>query len=264
MKTLCAALILSMVVTVIAFAQIPKDKDLLLWIGEGSGNEAADASGNGKDGTLADGAKWIPGGKFGSGISLEAAGSHIEVPNVLTEEGSVIFWFKPNWDGGDGDDYRIFDASLGGIYFFIAKGADHVDINPQDFGFYFEAADDADWQDVEFDPKGVLKKGQWFHVAATWDFGGGLPFLYIDGEELGASPKKIAGGFPPLHEKPRFGTETIKYVPMKNGADGIIDEIAFFSKQLPEKDIKTFMETSAPVDPAGKLATKWADIKARD
>ena len=128
-------------------------------------------------------------------------------------------------------------------------------LSPEDFGFYFEAADDADWQDIEFDPKGIIKKGEWFHVAATWDFTGGLPFLYINGEALGTSPNKIAGGFPPLHEKPRFGTETIVYVPITNGANGVIDEIAFYAKQLEEKEIQGIMDASAPVEPSGKFTT---------
>ena len=77
---------------------------------------------------------------------------------MLKPKGTIEFWFKPSWDGGDGEDSRIFDASMGGIYFFISKGADHADINPQDFGFYFEDKADADWQGIEFDPKGKIKK----------------------------------------------------------------------------------------------------------
>ena len=160
MKTLYFILLISAMIMTTAFGQVPNDKDILLWIGEGSGKEATDATGNGNDGTFDAGAKWVAGGKYGAGISLEAKGSFMEVPNVITEVGSLAFWFKPNWGGGDGPDYRIFDASLGGIYFFISKGANHADINPEDFGFYFEAADDADWQDIEFDPKGIIKKGQ--------------------------------------------------------------------------------------------------------
>ncbi|MCH8290926.1 LamG domain-containing protein [Candidatus Poribacteria bacterium] len=264
MKTLCFILLISAMIMTTAFGQIPNDKDILPWIGEGKGKTATDATGNGNDGIFDAGAKWVAGGKYGAGISLEAKGSYLEVPNVIKEEGSLVLWFKPNWDGSDKSDYRIFDASLGGIYFFIGKGSAHVDITPAEFGFYFEAADDADWQDVEFDPKGVIKKGKWFHVVATWDFSGGAtPFLYIDGKELGTSPKKIEGGFPALNEKPRFGTETIKYIPITNGAEGIIDEIAFYAKVLEEKEIQGIMDASAPVEPSGKFTTTWGDIKYR-
>ena len=100
----------------------------------------------------------------------------IEVPNVIAERGCLTFWFKPDWDGEDPMDYRIFDASFPPIYFFIGKGASERDITPAEFGFYFEAADDTDWQDVEFDPADIIEKNKWFHVAVTWDFVGGDPF----------------------------------------------------------------------------------------
>ncbi len=246
-----------------AFAGIPGDKDLLMWIGEGSGNKAVDGTGNGNDGTFHGNAKWVGDGKFQAGISLKGAETYLEVPNIITEAGSLLFWFKPDWNGKDGDDYRIFDASFGPIYFFISKGANHADINPEDFGFYFEAADDADWQDVEFDPSGIITKDKWFHVAATWDFDGGNPFLYIDGKEAATSGKKITGGFPALHEKPRFGWETIPYIPLQNGAEGTIDEISFWQRALEEKEIQEMMDTSLDVEAAGKLAVTWGELKAK-
>jgi len=256
-------LLISAVASMAVHAGIPDDADLIMWIGEGSGNKAVDGTGNGNDGTFHGNAKWVAGGgKFAAGISLKGAETYMEVPNRITEAGSLLFWFKPDWDGKDGDDYRIFDASFGPIYFFVSKGANHADINPEDFGFYFEAADDADWQDVEFDPTGIIKKDEWFHVAATWDFGGGNPFLYIDGKEAATSGKKITGGFPALHEKPRFGWETIPYIPLQNGAEGIIDEISFWERALEENEVKDLMEVSLDVKATGKLAVTWSDIKS--
>jgi len=56
------------------------------------------------------------------------------------------------------------------IYFFISKGANHAGINPAEFGFCFEDKADKDWQQIEFDPKGKIRKNGWFHIAATWEF----------------------------------------------------------------------------------------------
>ena len=261
MRQVYVVLFISLFTITAAFAGIPKDKDLLMWIGEGSGNKAVDGTGNGNDGTFHGNAKWVADGKFATGISLKGAETYMEVPDLITEAGSLLFWFKPDWDGKDGDDYRIYDASFGPIYFFISKGANHADINPEDFGFYFEAADDADWQDVEFDPAGVISKDKWFHVAATWDFDGGNPFLYIDGKEAATSGKKMAGGFPKLHEKPRFGWETIPYIPLQNGAEGVIDEISFWSRALDEGEVQEMMDTSLDVGAKGKLAVTWGELK---
>lgn len=263
MRQFYLVLLISIFVVSSVFAGIPKDADLLMWIGEGSGNKAPDGTGNGNDGTFHGNAKWVGDGKYQGGISLIGAETYLEVPLLVAEAGTVMFWFKPDWNGKDGDDYRIFDASFGPIYFFISKGANHADINPEDFGFYFEAADDADWQDVEFDPSGIIEKDKWFHVAATWDFDGGNPFLYIDGKEAATSGKKITGGFPKLHEKPRFGWETIPYIPLQNGAEGIIDEISFWERALEEKEVQEMMDVSLDVEAAGKLATTWGELKAK-
>lgn len=243
-----------------AFAGIPNDGDILLWIGEGNGNKAVDGTGNGNDGTFHGGAKWVADGKYNAGISLRGAETFMEIDNVIPEAGSLLFWFKPDWDGGDGEDYRIFDASTAAIYFMVSKGANHADIHPGEFGFYFEAADDADWQDVDFDPSDAIEKDKYFHCAITWDFAGEAPFLYVDGKEQ-ATSRNIAGGFPPLHETMRFGWETVRYLPITNGAEGVIDEISLWQRALSEDEVNDMMDVSLDVEAAGKLALTWGDLK---
>ena len=261
MRQVYFVLFISIFAITSAFAGIPDDKDLLMWIGEGSGKKAIDGTGNGNDGTFGGTAKWVADGKYNTGISLRGAETFLEVPNTITEAGSLLFWFKPDWDGKAGEDYRLFDASMGPIYFFIGKGSAHPDITPAEFGFYFEAADDGDWQDVEFDPTGIIKKDEWFHCAITWDFAGEPPFLYIDGKEQ-ATSRNIGGGFPNLHEKPRFGWETIKYIALTNGAEGVIDEISFWQRVLDDGEIQDMMDVSMDVEAVGKLTVTWGDLKS--
>ena len=45
----------------------------------------------------------------------------------------------------------------------------------------------------------------------------------FNGEEIAKGDG--LGEFPVLHANPRFGLEVIKYVPSKNGAQGLIDNI---------------------------------------
>jgi len=235
---------------------------LYLPLNEGMGEVAKDQSGNGNDGGLFGGAEWVT-GKNGSGVYLDGVDDYIEIPNILTEAATIEFWFKPDWDGTDGEDFRLFDASLGGIYFFISKGANHADINPEDFGLYFEDASDADWQDIEFNPAGVINAGAWHHIAATWEFGGGFGFVYVNGEEVATSPRAL-GGFPPLHPTPRFGLEVIQYVASANGAMGVIDEIAIYSRALTVDEIAADMlELGAAVEASNKVSSTWGRIKAK-
>ena len=134
------------------------------------------------------------------------------------------------------------DASLGGIYFFISKGANHADINPEEFGFYLEDASDADYQGIEFDPSGVIFADTWFHVAVTWEFGGGSAILYLNGEEMARADN--IGGFPSLDSTLRFGLETYAYIPMANGAQGVIDEIMIYDRVFAADEIPLLMVTA--------------------
>ena len=90
-----------------------------------------------------------------------------------------------------------------------------------------------------------------------------IRFCILMGKKRQPAVKKITGGFPKLHEKPRFGWETIPYIPLQNGAEGIIDEISFWQRALEENEIQEMMDTSLDVEAAGKLAVTWGELKAR-
>lgn len=227
----------------------------------GSGEVAKDHTGNGNDGALFGSPKWMN-GKYGSGLYLDGKDDYIEINNILTESGTVEFWFKPDWGGDDKEDFRLFDASTGAIYFFLAKGSAHDCCAPDKFGFYFEDASDADWQNITFDAEGNLNASEWFHIAATWEFGGGFAFLYLNGEEIATSPV-VLGGFPPLNALPRFGLEPLVYVASTNGATGIMDEIAIYDRALAPDEIAQDMdELQLPVEALDKAASTWGEIKA--
>ena len=206
---------------------------------EGVGTTAGDSSGNGNSGTLNGGAQWTD-GKLEGGVYLDGVDDYIEIPNILTETGSLAFWFKPDWDGPDPEDYRLFDASTGAIYFFIAKGANHADINPEDFGFYLEDATDADWQGIEIDPANVITANTWFHIAATWEFGGGPAILYLDGQEIARGEN--LGPFPALGSNPRFGLQNVDYIPSANGAKAVMDDMMIFDSVLTDAEIQVIMQ----------------------
>jgi len=204
---------------------------LIAWwdLNEGSGTTAGDASGSGNDGTLVGGAEWVA-GKDGGGVYLDGVDDYIEVPNLIGETNTMSFWFKPDWDGSDPEDYRLFDASLGAIYFFISKGSNHADINPEEFGFYLEDATDADYQGIEANPDGLIFADTWFHLIVTWEFGGGPAVIYLNGEEIAGASS--LGPLPELYENPRFGLQTIDYIPSRHGAMGVIDDIRIYDRTL--------------------------------
>ncbi len=219
------------------------DPGLEAWwrLDEGVGTVAKDSSANGNDGTLYAGAAWVP-GVSRTGVYLDGVDDYIEVPAAVAEQGSIGFWFKPDWDGTDPDDYRIFDASMGGIYFFLSKGADETNISKEEIGFYFEDSTDADYQNIEFDPAGVVFADEWFHLAATWEFGGGSAVVYFNGEEMARADN--IGPFPALDPNPHFGFETYTYQPQTHGATGVIDEIMMYTRVLGAEEVPLMMVTS--------------------
>ncbi|NIO85742.1 MAG: hypothetical protein GTN53_34725, partial [Candidatus Aminicenantes bacterium] len=76
---------------------------------EESGIAVGDASGSGNNGTLEGGTRTQ--GKLDRGVYLDGVDDYIQVPNVINPTGTLAFWFKPDWDGSDPADYRLFDAS---------------------------------------------------------------------------------------------------------------------------------------------------------
>ncbi|MBL7186334.1 MAG: LamG domain-containing protein [Phycisphaerae bacterium] len=205
---------------------------------EGSGSVAADASGNGNDGTIV-GAQRVA-GRYGKGLAVGKQDEFVRISNVLTPACTIEFWFKPNWDGSETETYRLFDANTGAIYYMIGKGKTPGD-RDQTFGFYLEDAADADFQDWETPATDAIPAaGQWYHLATTWDFDAGEAKFYINGEEVGSITG--LGNFPPLNPNPTIGFNTdAGYMGATNGADGIIDEFAIYARALTAEEIQVVM-----------------------
>jgi hypothetical protein len=246
----------------VVFTAIGESQEgLLLWFPfEGSGDVAEDQSGNGNDGTIVDATRVK--GKYGKGIQIGKKDQYVEITNILQPMGTIEFWFKPNWDGSDGDTYRLFDANTGSIYYEIGKGKE-TGGRTETFGFYFEDASDADFQDWQIPATDAIPKaGEWYHIAATWDFEKEKKaHFFINGEEVG----DVAGigQFPQLNPNPKIGFNVgTGYMAAANGADGVIDEFAIYGKALSADEIKRDMEKLfLAVEPSDKLATMWGRIK---
>ncbi len=255
------------VATMAIFCAAGQAQDAAVWFSfEGTGDVATDSSGNGNDGTIVGATRVKGANEQGQGIALELADTYVDVAIKLEQEGTIEFWFKPNWDGSDPESYRLFDAGLGGIFWHIGKalGKDvvapianwHVD----DFGFFFEDAIDTD--EVVFVPaEGNIIADKWHHMAITWDFENKLSVLYIDGTEVANLTTGFVG-FPNVNQTPRIGFNGgVGDRPAHNGADGVIDEFAIYHRALSAGEIQIDMQRSTAVKPLHKLAATWGKIR---
>ncbi len=211
---------------------------------EGSGKEAKDASGNGNDGELIDGPKWVQ-GKFEGALEF-GGGNYVNVPDSdsldLIDAATVMCWFKLTADltvttrimSKNNSIFIIFDFGLPNTLDFLVKPAN-------DF--------------VESTTTFELE--EWYHFAGTFD--GGDMKIYINGElegEMGG-----AQGIEPSDLDLWIGADD--WQPPGSSFTGAIDEVRFYNKALTEAQVKEAMAGPVAVEMTRyKLPVTWGVLKA--
>ena len=220
---------------------------------EGSGTVAKDSSGNNRDANII-GAEYVN-GRFGKALQFDGVGNHLVVPDFAgvgaLEPRTTVFWFKA--DGTRDHSWIKWGRNAGGEKYYIrahVSGAQcflRVEVNGgQNYG-----ADD-------------VCNGEWRHCAVVFPEGGKSVQdhdLYVDGKQ-----QNKTGGDKDMNTD---GTS----VPVNIGSRltghkfllGLMDEVAIFNVDLTQNQINTIRDSglkgSLSVDPDGKLATSWANIK---
>ena len=235
---------------------IRNDSDLVIYYSfDKDEKEVTDDSGNGFDGEIS-GADWSKEGKLGGSMEFDGGGaikSPQEVPGLtdvdLTEM-TVEHWVMIN--ASTGDTQQVWEAlNSAGAWpaeTFIEGVADMV--------FYIYDTKNTEHRTPI--PELPLKK--WVHLAGTYD--GKVQKSYFNGKVV--SEDAWSGKFT------IFAAPTGAIVLGKdNEADiqylnGFIDEFAFYTRALTEAEINADMNRGIlfAVDPAEKLSTTWAGIKA--
>ncbi|MCY4402840.1 MAG: hypothetical protein OXD54_09720 [Candidatus Poribacteria bacterium] len=202
-----------------------------------------------KEGGTVDGGSFVP-GKFGNGFVSENAGDVIHFPVedrfVNLEEGTVELWVTMGMD---------IATVTGELFLFMTykRGTDAIFLQFDNGGKARMRVKSANsWVNAD---SGALnwKKGEHHHMAGTWG-PDGLK-LYLDGEMAGenASNKgptvfaetfEINNASPP---DPKFPTNCV--------VDGI--RISDHQKDVDE----LVLDDPAPVQPQGKLAITWGQLK---
>lgn len=217
------------------------DPDMLVYLpmNEGSGDEAADASENGRNGTILEDAEWIE-GKYGGGLELTTV-AEIQIPDDEELDGmqalTLELWVRQESHEGTGliqkggnwpnISYLIQPWSDQQIYFGVKVTDSRAITKPGDYPL-----------------------GEWYHLAGTFD--GETLTLYINGEEKASAPA-------PVDTIP----DTVEPLQVGNRFTGAIDEFVMYSRVLTQEEIKADMDgVELSVDRSGKLVSTWASIKS--
>ena len=229
-------------------------------------------------------ARWSREGKAGGGLLLEdGQESYLEVPHNdslnMTNQATLMCWVKFSnvgnaadgldqsliWKNAPRDDRRFFASYA--LRVFRAK------LKAGSFGFDANTTEGRT-ATIPADPDHPVIN-EWYHVAAVAD--GAEVKIYTNGREKAVGVQK--GEFRPTEEALTIGWDLRNPdVQVRRGVlgfvRGIMDEVVILSHALTQEQVKAAMElgergktleTFAPfaVEPSGKLAVKWAELKAR-
>lgn len=250
MKALALGIVTIGLVMFLSSVGKAQDESLILYcpFEEGGGDKTEDMTGKNKPGTLNGGIKWVD-GKYGGALSFNGTDAFVEIPDndILDPENiTVEMWLNPNdWasqpvlvlhsDNQSGWYVQMWTAAGNGTFCVPEPGADHCHTSPS----------------VTFE------KGKFQHLAVTYDQKE-INF-YLNGELRDTMPEST-----PITDYDGsmiFG----KWSEGGYFYNGILDEVAIYSRLLTREEIKKDMSKGIlmAVETSGKLATTWSSIKVK-
>jgi hypothetical protein len=187
---------------------------------DGGGTVAGDASGHGKQGTVA-GATWTASGKFGSALNFDGSSARVDLPALgrFYKTGFTLeAWVKSDGKVDDGIVGSWSGPQDGGPMLWV----DHL------AGHFFVTLNTG--MSNYLDSGQTAPTGQWKYVTATYD--GATARFYVDGSQVAS---KAFSGNVGDSDNWRIGA----YGPTPTGFfDGLIDEVRIYDKALSVSQIQ--------------------------
>ena len=220
---------------------------------EGSGSAVSDSVGN-NNGGIQGNLTWVD-GRFGKALEFPGQGdSYVTIPHADVFDSdpyTITAWIKlhtPNWQ------YLVWKN---GTVWPEPHKKRHMDIWLNIAGNAEVMWHREDATEGRVSGTTMLLDDAWHHIAVVYD--GSTVKLYVDGVPDGESDsgeKIVVNGEDPLWIGARPGNVA---------ANGIIDEVGFFTTALSANDVRDVMTKGlvglSEVTPASRLATTWSGIK---
>lgn len=257
----CVSLIIiSLIFTGVSHTKIDPKTIAGIWLfDEGNGEVTKDSSGNGNDGKLMKGPKWV-GGKFGSALEFDGTDDYVDAGSGasldITGDITVVAWIKPSRVGPNQNILSKGDYLVGDACTYILEAF-------SDNKFLWGNIQAAvPGQAIRSKTVPSFEVGKWTHVAATFNPKSHEAAIYVNGKE---DNREAIPSTPPSKPKESLYIGKLHYGNQNmNTFGGIIDEVAIFNAILIEDDIKSIMKglsSVLAVSPSGKLAAIWGRLK---
>lgn len=211
-------------------------------LNEGSGATAADASGNGKTGTLTNSPSWTA-GKSGNGLNFNGINNYVATPVTLNgTKGSISVWVNTSATLTSGKLYTMFYGTDSGNSIALSfSGYGYGDPTGNAWNLSIRGSYGNTLQ-VVAPVSSNASLQQWHHIVATWDTNTGA-ILYVDGSVAGST----SGSTGSL-------TLSSQSISAQNSTFlGTIDEVRTYSRALSSSDVvELYGSTPAtPTTPPG-------------
>jgi hypothetical protein len=237
--------------SVVSGIDLDTDPALVGWwkFDEGTGDIAADSSGNGNDGTLNGPVEWTTEGKIGGAMAFTGPYNFVLVPSAPslnpTQEITITAWINPSWTGNN----RILQKSTEGSdtqYRLIKEGGNNIRVHFPPIS-RFEVTNN------------IPPQGEWTHLAATYD--GSAIKVYYNGVVVGET---AASGDMATTDGPLFIGNKWSQAPAGDEFNGIMDDVRIYSRALSQSEIQKLggdpkASAPAPEDRAIHENT-WANL----
>ena len=211
--------------TVVSAIDLDTDPALVGWwkFDEGTGDIAADSSGNGNDGTLNGPLEWTTEGKIGGAMAFTGPYNFVLVEDApslnMTQEITIAAWINPSWTGNN----RILQKSSGGgdnQYRLIKEGGNNIRVHlPPAPNFEITG--------------NIPPQGEWTHLAATYDHS--MIRVYYDGVVVGETAFSDNLG---VSDGQLFIGNKWAQAPAGDEFNGIMDDVRIYNRALTQSEIK--------------------------
>ena len=251
---------LFMFLSQMSLAKVKSESMVAVWLfDEGKGNVVADSTGNGHDGKIEKGAKWVN-GRFGKALEFDGTDDWVSIPHAKNlgfaagKSFSITVHFKGSKVGGSlfGKGYEDKSQALPWFLLWNDGSSSKVTLFLRDeAGASFRA-----------DGTSAIADDKWHFIAAVADASKGKSSIWIDGKREAEADFNKNSGYGTNEGVVAIGRHYDRYT------KGIIDDVGLFNVALTADDIKTIMDAglggvSTAVSTRNKLAITWGEIRKR-